>query len=349
MAGLPSVMQAKKAEMAAVLPALEQTPKPKKPVPVSIVKKPEQKQEENKDDSKELDISQFAVEDDKQEVAEENTSTQTEQKPVIVEKKPDDEELSYKQKFASLQGNHQLIVEENRNLRDRLVILESKFDELNKKPSAPIQTKEEPSLELTKEEQEEYGAALPVLEKFFAKRERQIQNSVIKPLQDEIAALKKNTSDFSEKTTKEAKETRDATFLQQVKVSVKDFDSIVSSDKWKSFIATPLSPYTEQTVGAALADAIYNKYDLAKVVRVFNDFSKSQTTNMTDAFRGPSVSTASGELPDANAGKKPKLKWSEREKASLKFRKRQMSQDEFSKIAELYRVADQEGRVDYDK
>jgi len=338
MPGLPSVMQAKKAELQATVAPLEQVkPTPKKPVPVMVV----QKKEEEKKDDKPLDEAQFAVTEEVPVQVEKKDEEVTEVKPPVqVEKKVDPEENTWKWKFESLRGNHDKIVEENRSLRDRLVVLESKFDEAIRKPVQP--PKEEPSLELTKEEQDEFGPALPVLAKLLTRQQRQIEETVVKPLQEKIISLEKNTDD----STKKFQASEDANFLQQVEMQVKDFDTIVQSPEWKEFTKKPLSEYTDETIGAALMGA-HAKRDLKKVVKIFTDFTKVKPTTVADAFRAPTVSSAAGDLP--NPDKKPKLAWSKRKEASLKMQKRQIDPAEFQKIAEMYRQADVEGRVDYDR
>jgi len=336
MPGLPSVMQAKKAELQATLAPLEQVkPTPKKPVPVMVV----QKKEEEKKDDKPLDEAQFAVTEEVPVQVEKKDEEVAEVKPPVQVEKQDPEENTWKWKFESLRGNHEKIVEENRGLRDRLVVLEAKFDGIVKQPVQP--PKEEPSLELTKEEQDEYGPALPVLAKLLTRQRREIENSVVKPLQEKIISLEKNTDD----STKKFQESEEANFLQQVQLHVKDFNTIVESPEWKEFAKKPLSDYTDETIGVALMGA-HAKRDLKKVVKIFTDFTKVKPTTVADAFRAPTVSNASGDLPD---GKKPKLAWSKREEASLKFRKRQIEPAEFNKIVELYRRAQEEGRIDYDK
>lgn len=333
MPGLPSVMQVKKAAMEATLPLIEQVkPAVKKPVPVQVVP---QKKEAQVDD-KPLDEAQFAVVEEPKEEKKDEVAEQ----PVVQVEKKDAEENDWRWKFESLRGNHNKILEENRDLRDRLVGLEARFDEANKRSVQP--TKEEPSIELTKEEQDEYGPALPVLAKLLARQRRELEASVVKPLQEKIISLEKNTDD----STKKFQESEEANFLQQVKLQVKDFDTIVKSPKWVEFAKKPLSDYTDETIGVALWNA-HQKRDLVKVAKIFGDFNKSQTNGVTDAFRAPTVSSAAGELPDT--GKKPKLAWSKRKEASLKMQKRQIDVVEFQKIAEMYRQADLEGRVDYDK
>jgi hypothetical protein len=342
MAALPSVMQVKKAKMEATLPALEQVkPQPIKPVVVNVAPK-EEKKEEPKEESK-FDINEFTVG-----APEEKKEEEHKEEPAKVEVKEDGEEdRDWRWMYKSLEGNHQLLVRENRDLRDKFVELETKFGLLGDKKV--VETKPEPSLDLSKEEQEEFENALPVLNKLLAKQQRQIQETVIKPLQNEIADLKKNTSDVASRTAA----SDEGNFVQQVRMQVKsipnvsaDFDAILKDPKWKEFTGRPIGDYSDITIGQALWDA-HKKRDLGKVVKVFEDFAKSKTTSSAgDAYRAPSVSAAAGALPDSS-GKKPMLKMSKREEASVKFRKRQISAQDYEKIRDLYREAEAEGRIDY--
>lgn len=334
---LPSVMQAKKAEMEVMLPAMEQ-PRPtvKKPVPVQPVAP---KQEEKKvEEEKPLDIADFAVTEETEDKPGEEAKP-VEQKPVVVEKKEDEEQNDWKWKYKSLEGNHNLILKENRELRDRFVALETRFEDLQKKQAEP--PKPQVSLDLTKEEQEQYGDALPVLTKLLAKQRREIEDSVVKPLQDKITTFEKSSTESQQKFASN----EEAMFLQSVMSQVKDFNSIIKSPKWQEFVAKPASDIDETPIGAKLQEA-HDRRDLVKVVKIFENYNKSLGNNMADAFKGPTVSSASAPLPSNE--KKPKLALSKRTKASEDFRKGRITLAQLDKIKALYAEADAEGRVDYD-
>ncbi len=348
---LPSVMQIKKAKLEAkqvTLPAMESMQRPTlKPVVVnSQVEKKEEKKDEKKEE--ELDLKQFAVEPEEKKESEVVTP-EPQKVEVKVEKKEgeddDESKRDWRWMYKSLEGNHKTLVEENRQLRDKFVELETRFSEFSKKPEVKVN---EPALDLTEEELQEYGAALPVLNKLLTKERRNIEQSVIKPLQQEILELKKSNTDVVQK----AAASDEGTFVQQVRMQVKnvggDFDAILKNPKWAEFTNRAIGPYADITIGQALWDA-HKKRDLGKVIKVFEDFAKTQTTNGAgDAYRAPSVSAAAGALPESNE-KKPMLKWSKRKEASDKFRKRQISMDEYNQIAKVYRDAEAEGRIDFSK
>lgn len=350
---LPSVMQVKKAKLAATLPAME-TQKQQfhpKPIVVNTDKKEEPKVEKKDEKAEELDLKQFAVEPEgKEESKVEKEELKVEPKTEVkVEKKEDEDEDSkrdWRWMYKSLEGNHQAIVAENRELRDKLVALETKFEVFSKKPEVKA---EEPVLDLSPEEVEEYGSALPLLNKLLLKQRHDLEQTVIKPLQQEVTELKKNTTDVVARTAA----SEDGNFLQQVIMQVNkntglDFDKARNSPKWAEFVARPIGDYSDITIGQALWDA-HKKRDLKKVVKVFEDFAKSQATNGAgDAYRAPSVSAAAGALPD-DQEKKPVLKWSKRKEASDKFRKRQISNADYEKIKQLYHEAEAEGRIDFSK
>jgi hypothetical protein len=340
-------MQAKKAKLEATLPPIEQARvQPLKPVVVNTVPK----QEEKKDEEKEvkIDVSQF-VADPKQEEKEEEKGEEEGKDDVVenkeVKKSDEEEPRNWKWMYRSLEGNHQLLVKENRDLRDKLIELETKLDlTLKEKQKSEVKV-EEPLLDLSPEELEEYGHTLPVMNKILTKQWRQIENDVIKPLQNEIVELKKSTSDVAAKSIS----TDEGNFVQQVRAQVKniggDFDIILKDKKWNDFIDRPLGAYSDITIGQALWDA-HKKRSLDKVVKVFEDFIKASKTNGAgDAYKAPSVSAATGALPTDE--KKPKLKISKREEASIKFRKRQISTEEYEQIRDMYRIAEAEGRIDY--
>lgn len=345
---LPSVMQARKAklaETAVVLPAMGTVREPLKPVVNSVKKKEEDKKEEKKE---ELDLSEFIVgsEDAEPEKVEDSKEVVPSTQVIETKEGEDGDKPDYRWMYKSLEGNHQLVVKENRELRDKFVELETKFNLLTEKKV--VDTKPDLSLELTQEESEQYSESLPVLNKLLLKQQRNIEQNIIKPLQNEIAELKTSTSSVAERSNA----SDEGNFVQQVRMQVKnigsDFDAILKSPKWADFTKRTLGEYTDITIGQALWDA-HKKRDLGKVVKVFEDFAKSGATiNAGDAFRAPSVSAATGALPDST-GKKPILKLSKRKEASDKFRKRQISMDEYEKIKALYHEAENEGRIDYSK
>ena len=265
---------------------------------------------------------------------------------VISKDEDDDDRRDWRWMYKSLEGNHQRVLAENRDLRDKFIALETKLDLLTEKKVEPKVV--DVPLELTEDEQDQLGSAVPALNKLLLKQRRDIEQTVIKPLQDKLAGLEKNTSDVAANS----KATEEGNFFQQVKMQVKniggDVDAILSNPKWADFTSKPVVPFADITVGQALLD-VHKKRDLNKVVKVFENFIKSQATNGAgDAYRAPSVSAATGALPEDTA-KKPMLKWSKREEASLKFRKRQISVADYEKIRTLYREAEAEGRIDYDK
>lgn len=342
MTALPSVMAARKAKLIATLPAMDQ---PQPVVARGDAPKPPDKPAE---EPVKLDVNNFAVDPSEESNKEKDEgATDTGNKVTVeVHKKEDDSgdenENTWKWRYKSLEGNHKQILQENREMRDEIVKLTTRLDSLEKAPAAPVKPAEVP-IELTDEEMQEYGGALPVLKKLLAQQQRHIEESVVKPLQQEIVGLKKNTDDVAKRTAA----SDEGTFVQQVRMQVKsiggDFDATLKNPEWVEFTSRPVSAYTDETIGQALMNA-HKKRDLTKVVQVFEDFGKSKTKKTT-AFNAPSVSAASGALP--NSDKKPILKISKRKEASEKFRKRQISNAEYQAIAQLYREAEAEGRIDY--
>lgn len=351
MPGLPSAMQARKAKLEAMMPSLDQpiTPVPsKRPVPVMVHSAPAPAPASAPSPPVELNMADFVVGDDQPASDDTPAGSSASSAPAAAPApasapaaSSEEDENQWKWKYHSLEGNHQIAMRENREMRDRLAVLEDKLDQFTKpKPDlSPVSNKE---FELTPEEEEQYGSALPVLNKVHSKNIQKAINDIVTPLQQKIAELEKNNQNVEQRITA----TDEGSFVQQVKMHVKDFETVTKTPEWKQFTSRPLSPYTNKTIGNALLEA-HNGRDLERVVKVFSDFGASRASNPGDAYRAPTVSSAAAPLPDSN--KKPMLKWSEREKASKQFRKRQISPEQFQKIADLYREADSEGRIDYNK
>lgn len=350
MPGLPSAMQARKAKLEAMMPSLEQpvtpAPTPKRPVPVMVHSATPPAPAPAPAAPVELNMADFVVDDDSTATDDPTKATPAAQAPAATSAPAsaptlEEDENQWKWKYHSLEGNHQIAMRENREMRDRLAVLEDKLDQFTKpKPNAtPVNDKE---FDLTPEEDEQYGQSIPVLNKVYNKNVQKLITDIVTPLQQKIAELEKNNQNVEQRITA----TDEGSFVQQVKMHVKDLETVTKTPEWKQFISRPISPYTTKTIGNALVEA-HNGRDLERVVKVFSDFGASRAGNPGDAYRAPAVSAAAGALPDS--GKKPMLKWSEREKASKQFRKRQISPEQFQKIADLYREADAEGRIDYNK
>jgi hypothetical protein len=269
----------------------------------------------------------------------EPTDTQTEQ---------EDDEKSLRWKYKALQGSHEVLVRENKEMRNRFVELEAKIEELKAelaKQQPPQQETKEPDLELTPEEKETYAESLPVINKLLAANEWRIHKSIIEPLKNEIENLKKNNRQVVDQIAA----VDSSSFLQQVKARVKDFDAKVASPEWRDFLSKPVSPYTQITIGEALWNEGHQKRNLPLVLQIFEDFEKSRKNNVTAAYAAPPVSAASGSLANGVTDKKPILKMSARRQLHDDFKKGRITFSKYQTMKALFDEAEKEGRIDYDK
>lgn len=333
MAGLPSVMLRKKEQLEnaestntnVVLPSLDTIPS--------------QVGTANIEPLSEQDISAVAVE----------TPQPTESVVVIQEpvktKTIDQVENDYK----SLKGQFDATHRENKDLRRDYVDLKQRYEALEARVAelgkAPVQPElNDDDLKLTDEETEQYGSAMPFLTKLFAARERQVERTIVKPLQEKLAALEAGNRGVVEKMTA----ADEGAFLRQVRDRVKGFDSIVASPAWATYQGQPISPYSSVTVGQVLMHEGHERRNLGLIEKIFSDFAdKNKPSQVAAAYAAPSLSAASAPVPQSNA--KPTLKLSERKKIHDQFKKGQITFERYKQFSDLYNEADKEGRVDYDK
>ena len=254
---------------------------------------------------------------------------------------PEGDTTDWKWRFHSLEGTHNVLVRENRAMREDVVRLEEQVQNLIKAKPAPASTPTEMP-DLSDEEKEVYSGSVPVIEKIALRKAHQLIESAVAPLKATIEELRQANQNVVKQVTNES----EGTFLASVRHNVPDMEQIVSTAEWKDFIARPVSPYASQSIAQAMW-AAHGARDLTKVTRVFEDFKKGRVQpTVTDAFRGPSVSGAAGVLPD---GKKPMLKISGREDVSKKFRKGQITREEYMRVKRMYDEAEAENRIDYNK
>lgn len=336
MSALPSVMLKKKQELAAAEATKES--------PDKVAVLPHMEQQSKPEASKELapltddEIKSLAVEKD-------NHEPVKQEQPKTFNKEEND--------FKALKGQYERANRENLEMRSKysdleiqLEELKSKLSELNKVQPSKVQENDD-DLRLTEEEQNEYGASLPVLNKLLTLQKRQIQREVDQQrelLRNEIENLKKNNSSVA----KQIASVDEDSFLQQVKHRVRDFDGIISSEEWRNYASQPISPYTNTTIGEVLQKDAHPKRDLERVVKIFEGFINRNKSNVAAAYAAPSLSGASTPSQGGD-DKKPVFKLSERRRIHDEFKKSRISFEKYKQYKELFDLADKEGRVDYDK
>ena len=354
MAGLPSVMQAKKLKMVddVVIPPLEGSHAPK-PVPVNKVVTPIKATNGDAEKLTADEISAFEVRDDASAPAAAPVASPTPSpspSPTQVNA-PDWKEVArvHEERWKSLQGINEKEVSENKDLRARLIAQDERIASLEtqiKKPSAMQAVQEDPLADLTPEEKEAYSGSIGVIDKLANYRFKQNINQVVDPLMKKIEELEKNNNTVVTRF----QATDENVFAQRVQSEVKDVDKLISLPQWQDYHKRRISPYTEETIGDALK-ASHNRRDLNTVTQIFKDFVQELgVSGDGGAYSSVSVVPNGGtNAQDFKPKQKPMLKGSERKKISEQFRKRQISQEKYNEAIAIYKEADAEGRIDWSK
>lgn len=220
---------------------------------------------------------------------------------------------------------------ENAELRDHIVSLETKLDQLLRRSEAPAPKQEVAApaemLDLTEQEKATYAASAPVIEK-IAKR-------IINERMQRLEATHKADSVEA--------------FTALVKTQVSQASALVRDPKFNEYLA-------QRVVGTGLTrrqifDAAHSNRDLDAVLDIFTGFTQnSQKAVALDSATAPSAvaATPSGQTatPAQNKTKKP-IMFKESDSAALSrdFRAGKITMDLYKKRRALLEQADRENRI----
>ena len=223
------------------------------------------------------------------------------------------------------------------DLEEQKEALSALTAEVSQLKAAKPQVVRAPDEEISEAEEATYKDAFPVVRKLGRKVAREVMDEVIAPLQEEIRQLREGTAT----TEKKFKQSEEQTFYQSVKARVPEMDAFLETPEWQEY-QNQRVPYTNYTLGQALISA-HTARDLDRVTEILHGFKKPVPVTLESLVTPHVQSTGSSQV---NSAPKPKLKWSERQKASLDFRKGRINKQRFDEIAQLYKRAESENRVD---
>lgn len=199
---------------------------------------------------------------------------------------------------------------------------------------------------LSEEETEAYGEAEGVIAKVAKREIATLLNPVLARLEARLAQIEGGVRTV---------ETRNAvneeqSFVSKVKGAVTNFDNLVRHAKWQEFMETRV-PLTNIKFKDSLAQA-HGKRELDNVVEIFEEFKRRHQIDTAAPAAGyGSIDTSNtGSSAEATPAKpaEGKLPFSARRQASEDFMKGRITRSELDVIKEKYRVAEQNGNIDYD-
>lgn len=257
-----------------------------------------------------------------------------------VDLRAENEALS--QRYRSLQGVIAKLEPKARAFEERSSQLEEELRQLQAAIHNPpiVDTSDD----LTEEEINTYGPqSQAYIEKLTRKQYKQYEKRLNALIEDRFNELKNG----QQKLGRELAMTAEEQFLATVKANVRNFDSIVTSQKWFDYVATRI-PYTQGNIGDALKAAVANG-DLERTLEIFNGFKPAASG--LQSMASPAVN--SGASPITTRDQKPMLKMSDRVQLSKDFRLGRLDANPDKARAILqartaeFAQAEKEGRLDY--
>jgi len=277
-------------------------------------------------------------------------ATSSVEEPVVVEKPiPLEEQYritaeKWETKFRSLQGTVESLEPQLRSERDMRTRLENELQALREAMPKP-EVKPDPTEELTEEELATYKDSTTVIQKIAKKIAKGELSAALKDIRKEVDDLKAATGRVESGVV----QNEEKTFLDSVRRGVKNFDATIETQEWKDYLGKKL-PYSRDTIYDALQSA-HDRRDLDTILDIFKDFKPSKSA--LDAMRTPTLNGGGGSPQNLNGNQKPILKWSDRKRMSddMKFGriKTKEQKAEWDRWDAEFRLAEQEGRVDFNK
>lgn len=266
---------------------------------------------------------------------------------------PSPQDAQWEQRYRSLQGMFDAKNAQIDLLKQRLEALEAAA----KAPPAPtvmlppapaaVQFSLPDVPAITAEQQATYANAIPVVRRLAA----DLLSETLGPVLARIAQLEGQVAqvDQATQTTQSAVAgVADSSFKAALRAAVPDLGAISKMPAFTAFLATPV-PYSGGLTVRDRLKAAYDARNIPMIVSIIGDYRASKPAV------GQTPTPAHFQQPGGQGGQppatpepqaKPKLPWSAREEASVKFRKKQISAAEMQQISALYEQAAKEGRID---
>lgn len=248
-------------------------------------------------------------------------------------------------KARAAQGRAESLALDVEALTRRLTELED-ASKGNPKPvqSAPAADTWKPrAVEFSEQENTDYGES----KSFVRKVVLEVLNEEFPKLAAALDSKLGEVKTIAEGASKTAAGVKSKTYTDQVKDKVSDFDKCVNHKHWRDFTES-----TDPDTGFTYAELItnnFNRENVAGMVRVFEKFKNKYNVGktVTTGYEGGAPTGSGGN--DTTPNRPEKLPFSKRKEAHKKYIAQQISYEEYEKVRKEYEVADQEGRVDYDK
>lgn len=240
-------------------------------------------------------------------------------------------------------GRAELLQLELEEARARLTELEkgSKASPQPSEPSPPT-----PAVTLTEEELRDFADSKPFIEKVATLVASQLINAQLSTISQRLDAIEQTAQGAHQSVTA----TNQRSFMTQVLGKVPNMQELIKHQHWGDF-ANSTEPLTGMTYGALLGHNVQNQR-LDAAVKIYKQFEQEYvaplSTNTNDgqaAYAGAAPTGGAGTPPPAQPT--PKLKFSDRKKASLDYRHGRISPEELRVVDEAFKAADKLGNVDY--
>ncbi len=250
----------------------------------------------------------------------------------------------WEQKFRSLQGTVESLEPTLRSEKEKREELEKQLQKLRDEMPQPVKAPD-PDEDLTEEEIRVYGESQKVIEKVARKIAKGQIDSALKDVRQEIKELRETSG----RVETNLKTTSEEQFMSHVRENIKNFSAIVASSEWKDYLEQE-APFTDDKIYDLLNKAHTNR-NLKKIKEIFEGFKPSKAAlakMVTPALNGGGASPIS-----TNGIEKPILKLSDRKKMSEDKRMGRIKTPEqvaeWNKWDKLFREAEAENRIDYNK
>ncbi len=250
--------------------------------------------------------------------------------------------IKFEQQEQRLRSRDQERVNAENKAREEIEGLKKLVEDLRSTIPPP---KIEPDLseELTPEEIATYGSSQAFVDKVSTK----VARKELKKALDKIDALSNKLEQLEQATTRVetgVASSEEDRFVDSVKRNIKNFDVIIASTEWLDYLKQKV-PYSRLTISNML-DKAHNDRDLDSIVEIFEGFKP----NRAALARMTSPALNGGAAPvNTNGQQKPMLKWSDRKRISEDFRKGRLNKTDKDKWDVMFKEAEAENRIDYDK
>jgi hypothetical protein len=250
-------------------------------------------------------------------------------------------------KYKTVAGQYEKLKHEKLQTSSEIDNLKATIKELQSQVSKQI-TEKAPSPvggDLTPDELGTYGEAKPFVEKVA----RQVARAELEELRQKVNELTQHIGELnlsSKNVNLSLQNNNQRAFHLQIKSLVPNVDDILRNNEWADYLESKI-PYANITMKQALAHAV-EAFDVDSAAEIFKNFKPKTKNRAIESMVSPNLSSG-GNSSTNRLGEqtKPILKFSDRKRASNDFVKGKLSREDMRKIDEQFRLAELEGRLDY--